>query len=103
MAVSFVSFYWAALFLFALLGLFSIIFMINCNTSIQMASPPSYHGRVMSLYTFVFLGTAPFGSLLVSSAMEIMGTSEGMMAAGAIAAASIFLIGILYRMHRRNG
>ena len=50
--------------MFALLGFVTILFMVNCNTAIQMASPPEYLGRIMGLYTFVFLGSAPFGSLL---------------------------------------
>ena len=60
----------------------SYIFMVNCNTAIQMASPPEYLGRIMGLYTFVFLGSAPFGSLLVSAIIEYMGTSLGLAIVG---------------------
>lgn len=47
-----------------------------------MASPPEYLGRIMGLYTFVFLGSAPFGSLLVSAIIEYMGTSLGLAIVG---------------------
>ena len=36
----------------------------------------------MGLYTFVFLGSAPFGSLLVSAIIEYMGTSLGLAIVG---------------------
>lgn len=43
---------------------------------------PEYLGRIMGLYTFVFLGSAPFGSLLVSAIIEYMGTSLGLAIVG---------------------
>lgn len=39
----------------------------------------------MGLYTFVFLGSAPFGSLLVSFIIERVGTSLGLLLVGALA------------------
>lgn len=82
MAVSYIFWTIPALFMFALLGFVTILFMVNCNTAIQMASPPEYLGRIMGLYTFVFLGSAPFGSLLVSAIIEYMGTSLGLAIVG---------------------
>lgn len=85
MAVSHVHYFIPALLLFALLGFFIIAFIVNCNTVIQMASPKEFLGRIMGLYTFVFLGSAPFGSLLVSFIIERVGTSLGLVLVGALA------------------
>lgn len=82
MAVSYISFKPLALLVFGILGFTVIIFMVNCNTAIQLASPKEYLGRIMGLYTFVFLGSAPFGSLLVSTIIEYLGTSAGLLVTG---------------------
>lgn len=82
MIVSQVTLLVPALLLFALLGVLIILFMVHCNTAVQLASPPACLGRIMSLYTLVFLGSAPFGSLLVSSAIEWLGTAGGLFATG---------------------
>lgn len=91
MAVSFVSYFIPALILFGLLGFFVIAFIVNCNTVIQMASPKEFLGRIMGLYTFVFLGSAPFGSLLVSAIIERVGTSLGLLLIGALEIALLLL------------
>lgn len=91
MAVSYVSWFIPALILFGLLGFFVIAFIVNCNTVIQMASPREFLGRIMGLYTFVFLGSAPFGSLLVSAIIEWVGTSFGLLLVGALEIALLVL------------
>ena len=78
--------------LFSVMGFFVILFIINCNTVIQMASPKEYLGRIMGLYTFVFLGVAPFGSLLVSSIIELLGTSQGLLVTGALEIGLLLLV-----------
>lgn len=88
--------YIPALLIFALIGFAVILFMINCNTAIQLASPPDYLGRIMSLYTFVFLGSAPFGSLFVSSVIEILGTADGLLLIAFLELFLILLIGFRY-------
>lgn len=91
-AVSHVPLYIPALFLFAALGFAVILFLINCNTAIQLASPPGYLGRIMSLYAFVFLGSSPFGSLLTSSCIEFLGTETGLLAVGLLEIVLLLLI-----------
>lgn len=92
MLVSYMSYFWLAMVLFAIMGFFVILFIINCNTVIQMASPKEYLGRIMGLYTFVFLGVAPFGSLLVSSIIELLGTSQGLLVTGALEIGLLLLV-----------
>jgi MFS family permease len=50
-----------------LLGLFSIVFTATANSRLQMLTPPHLRGRVMSLYTLLFQGSTPIGSLVVGT------------------------------------
>ena len=83
---------WIAMPLFAVMGFFLILFIINCNTAIQLATKPEYLGRIMSLYTFVFLGSAPAGSLLVSGIIEAIGAADGLLIIGVL---EIFLLALV--------
>lgn len=82
MSLYLISSFTAAVIIFALLGFTAIFFIVNCNTAIQAASPPELLGRIMGLYTLVFLGCAPFGALFVSFIIEALGISEGLAAVG---------------------
>lgn len=90
--VSYIPYFWPAMVVFALMGFMVILFIINCNTIIQMASPKEYLGRIMGLYTFVFLGSAPFGSLLVSAIIEWQGISQGLCLIGMLE--MVLLLGV---------
>lgn len=56
-----------ALVMIAITGFAMSSFSASANTRTQLSSPPEMRGRVMSVYTMVFVGTTPIGSLLVSS------------------------------------
>lgn len=51
-----------------------IVQMATSNAFLQLAAPAELRGRVVSLYTLMFLGTAPFGSLLSGFAARHVGT-----------------------------
>lgn len=57
-----------------LVGLSSIGILSGSNTVIQMAADPLMRGRVLALYTVVFLGSTPIGGPLVGSVAEHLGT-----------------------------
>ena len=44
-----------------------MVVMASTNTLIQMMVPETFRGRVMSIYTVMFLGTVPLGGLLVGA------------------------------------
>lgn len=48
----------------AVMGLFMILFLADANTLVQSLVPDALRGRVMGVYTLVFQGSTPFGSLL---------------------------------------
>ncbi|HEU5423952.1 MAG TPA: MFS transporter [Nitrolancea sp.] len=55
------------------LGLFSIIFTATANSRLQLVTPPELRGRVMSLYTLLFMGSTPIGSLVIGAMADHQG------------------------------
>lgn len=95
--ISLTSSFLPAMILFTLLGGAVILFIVNCNTAIQMATPAEYTGRIMGLYTFVFLGVAPFGSLFTGFILEIFGTARGMGIIGWLNIFCLLALGYYYK------
>ncbi len=54
----------------ALLGASAVTFAAAINSTIQLAVKPEMRGRVMALYSVVFLGTTPIGGPLVGFISE---------------------------------
>ena len=75
------SFALAALLL-ALAGWSMISFFASANTTVQVNTPDQYRGRVMSVYTLVFTGTTPFGSLFAGSISHWAGAPIALLAGG---------------------
>jgi MFS family permease len=69
------------------LGAVSVTFSAGVNSTMQLAVAPAMRGRVMALYSVVFLGSTPIGAPLVGWLAQIAGPRAGM-ALGAAAVAS---------------
>jgi MFS family permease len=54
------------------------------NTLIQSLVPDELRGRVMAVYSLMFFGTTPFGSLLAGSLAESLGTRQAVTALAGI-------------------
>jgi MFS family permease len=67
------------------LGTASVTFAAGVNSSLQLAAAPALRGRVMALYSMVFLGSTPIGAPLVGWLAQIAGPRSGLYA-GAVAA-----------------
>lgn len=70
--------------LLALVGWSMISFSASANTIVQVNTPDQFRGRVMSVYTLVFGGTTPFGSLFAGSIANWAGAPVALLAGGAI-------------------
>jgi MFS family permease len=64
---------WLTMALLVGLGLSAILFITTANTRLQLLAPAALRGRVMGVYTWLFMGTAPLGSLLVGWLAEWTG------------------------------
>jgi MFS family permease len=67
------------------LGAVSVTFAAGINSSLQLAVDPAMRGRVMALYSVVFLGSTPIGAPLVGWIAELAGPRAGLVV-GALAA-----------------
>jgi MFS family permease len=96
------STHWAsAVAVLIALGVFSIIFTATANSRLQLVTPPHLRGRVMSLYTTLFLGSTPIGSLVLGSLAQHQGVR---LAVGEVAVLCGLgtIAGLLYaRAHRQ--
>lgn len=84
------------LFSFALLFVVGAGMMLqtaSTNTLIQSIVEEDKRGRVMSIYTMAFMGTAPFGSLLTGWLAKIINVSNTLLVCGFI----VLLASLFYR------
>ena len=57
-------------------------FAAGVNSALQIAVEPTMRGRVMALYSIVFLGSTPIGAPLVGWLAEVAGPRAGLLAGG---------------------
>ena len=68
-----------------LAGFTSIVFMITGNTTVQMRSADHMRGRVMAVYSMVFLGTTPIGAPIAGWVAQHGGPRLALAAGGLVA------------------
>lgn len=83
------------------MGMASIAFTSTANSSLQLASEPSMRGRVMALYSVVFLGSTPIGSPLMGWIAAQAGPRVALTVGGvATAAAGLAAVAVAWRARR---
>src|SRR5664279_127297 len=89
---SFSKIFWLSTVLLVPVGLTMMVQMASSNTLIQSMVPDRLRGRVMSVYSMMFMGMAPIGSLIAGAAAARFGAPATVAAAGAVcmAAAAVF-------------
>jgi MFS family permease len=70
-----------------LIGFSTMVFLGMANGLLQTRSPDHLRGRVMSVYTMLFMGLMPLGSMVMGSIGSIVGTSAGLLAGGVLCTA----------------
>jgi MFS family permease len=70
---SFSRYLWLSAVLLIPVGLFVMVQMASSNTLIQSMVPDQLRGRVMAVYSMMFMGMAPFGALLAGSIAHAIG------------------------------
>lgn len=64
---------WLSAILLVPVGFFVMVQMASSNTLIQSMVPDQLRGRVMAVYSMMFMGMAPFGALLAGSIAHKIG------------------------------
>ena len=67
------------------LGAASVTFAAGVNSTLQLAAEPAMRGRVMALYSVVFLGSTPIGGPIAGWLSEAAGPRAGLVLAGVAA------------------
>lgn len=76
-----------------------VSFLATANSYIQLSAPDNLRGRVMSVFTLVFLGTAPIGNSLVGAMADYIGTPYTV----SISAVICIIASLLFAMKRNRG
>jgi MFS family permease len=84
--------FWVSTLLLVPVGFSMMVQMAASNTLIQSMVPDRLRGRVMALYSMMFLGMAPFGSLLAGVLANLMGAPVTVALGGmvCVAGAAVF-------------
>jgi MFS family permease len=72
-AFSFSKIFWLSAALLIPVGFFIMLQMACSNTLIQSMVPDALRGRVMAVYSMMFMGMAPFGALLGGAMADRLG------------------------------
>ncbi|MEI6869829.1 MAG: MFS transporter [Actinomycetota bacterium] len=78
-------------------GITALTMLISANSYVQTHSDPAVRGRVMGIYLLIFMGGAPFGSLLIGYWSETIGVRETIALCGAISLIAAGIIWVVYR------
>lgn len=80
-----------------LLGMASVTFSAGVNSTLQLQVDPAMRGRVMALYSLVFLGSTPIGAPLVGWIAGWAGPRAGMAIGGVAALLAAAGAAVAYR------
>ena len=101
--LGFVKIYLLACILLLLAGFAAIFFTTSVNTMVQLNSDDHMRGRVMSVFSLVFGGVIPIGSLYSGNVAELLGAPVCMAISGTVGIlASLGIIVILSKHHNTH-
>jgi len=82
--------------LLMLVGVSQTLFTTTANTRILSLTPSHLQGRVMSVYSLMFLGMTPFGSFLSGVVAERYGAPSAFIGGAAI---TLLFTGVVFVLH----
>ncbi len=91
---SFSRTFWLSAALLLPVGFSVMVQMASSNTLIQSLVPDSLRGRVMAVYSMMFMGMAPFGSLLAGTLAERLGAPGTVAVGGIVCIAGALVFGL---------
>lgn len=78
-------------------GFFSITTTASINTTVQLNSDDAVRGRVMSVYSLVFGGVTPIGSLFAGGVSQALGAGSAFIISGVIGVLAVVVVTVLFR------
>lgn len=89
--------------LLVILGFASISFTSTANSRLQLFAPGELRGRVMSLYIFLNMGTAPLGDFLIGWLGQHFGVPVAILTIAALCGLGVFLGRLYLLRHPAHG
>ena len=90
---AFSKIFWLSANLLIPVGFFIMLQMACSNTLIQAMVPDALRGRVMAVYSMMFMGMAPFGALLGGAMADRLGAPIAVATGGVASIAGAFWFG----------
>ena len=100
---SFSSHFGLSMAIMVVTGFAMMIEMSASNTLIQTMVPDALRGRVMAVYSMMFMGMAPFGALLAGTLADQVGAPLTVRLGGGICVAGALLFALALPALRREG
>jgi MFS family permease len=94
MLFAFSKSFWLSVFLLLPVGYFIMLQMASSNTLIQVMVPDELRGRVMALYSMMFMGMAPVGALLGGALSDRLGAPMTVALGGIASVAGAWWFGV---------
>ena len=94
--------FWLSVVLLMPVGFCMIVEMAASNTLIQTLVPDKLRGRVMSVYSMMFMGMAPFGALLAGMLAHHLGASTTVALGGGVCIVAAVGFGLHLPAFRRE-
>lgn len=91
--------YWLVVTLLPVAGFWLIFFAQAANQRVQLGVDAAFRGRVMALWTLVFLGTNPIGAPVVGWVAETYGAGASIWIGGVITMA-VAALALAWQLHR---
>jgi MFS family permease len=86
--------FWLSALLLVPVGFFMMIQMASSNTLVQSMVPDELRGRVMAVYSMMFMGMAPFGALIAGSLASNLGAPLTVRIGGAVCILGAIVFGL---------
>jgi len=87
-----------SLIIIAAAGWGMVSYLAAANSYIQLMVPDELRGRVMSVYSLVFLGVIPVGNAIMGLAADLAGTRQAVLAGGILCLVSSVIFSMKFRL-----
>jgi len=98
--ISFTRTYYYTAILLVITGIFNLWFTTTANSTLQMTTKNEYRGRVMSVYSLVFVGATPIGNLFAGLITDMFGANTAFMLSGVLTIVLITLLRLFFKVRQ---
>lgn len=99
--ISFSRTYYYTGVLLVITGIFNIWFSTTANSTLQINAKDEYRGRVMSLYSLVFVGAAPLGNMFAGYVADKLGADIAFLLTGLLTLTCITALMLAFKITPR--